>query len=77
MKLYFSLTNNIKTLINPSILSNLIRKGLAASNCSIKCYKPKYFHMISHLLKYYQDQNLQFYCLVEKITSTNFNINFF
>ena len=77
MKFYFSLTNNIKTLINPSILSNLIRKVLAACNCSIKCDKPKYFHMIFHLLKYYQDQNLQFYYLVEKITSTNFNINFF
>ena len=59
MKSYFSLPNNTKylvpskTLINPSNSSNLICKGLAA-------IKLNYFCMTFHLLKYYQDQNLQF-----------------
>ena len=66
MESYPSLPNNVKylvpseTLINPSILSNLIRKDLEQIHFCVKYYKLKYFDMISHLLKYDQDQNLHF-----------------
>ena len=64
MESYFSLGNNAKylilskTLINPFILLNRTSKGL--KSIKLLCYKLKYFHMIFHLLKYHQDQNLQF-----------------
>ena len=47
----------LNILINPSILSNLIRKGFG-SKFYIKCHKLKYFCVIFHLLKCYQAQNL-------------------
>ena len=49
MKSYFSLKNNTKclvlslTLINPSILSNLIRKGLAATRLLYEINQTKIF----------------------------------
>ena len=53
MESFFSLPSNTKclvsfqTLINPSILLNIIEYN-------------NYFHMIFHLLKHPQDHNLQF-----------------
>ena len=64
MESYFSLPNNTKylvileILINLFILSNLIRKGLESINYCTKCYKPKNFCTIFHILKYFQNQDL-------------------
>ena len=64
-KSYFSPPNDTKylapskTLTNISTLSNLIHSGFVPKYC-VKCHKPRYFYMVFHLLKYYQDQNLQF-----------------
>ena len=65
-------------LMNLSILLNLIRKGkvLLQSIFCMKCYKSKYFHITFHLMKCYQNQNLQIYYVIEIIICTIFNTNF-
>ena len=67
---YFSELNNtncvdpLQTLINPSILWNLFYQIVSDQSkfCvkCMKCHKSKYSGMISHLVKYYQDQTLEF-----------------
>ena len=50
---------------------------LQQSKFFIKCHKSKYFCMIFHPIKYYQNQNLNFNYVTEITTSTIFKINFF
>ena len=57
-------TNNIKhlvpskILINGFIILNLFANVLDQLKFYMKCHKSKYFRVIFHLLKHYQDQNL-------------------
>ena len=64
METNFSLPNNTKyqvpSLMKQSILSNIICKGLESVKLLHEMFKLKYLYMMSHLLKYYQDQNVQF-----------------
>ena len=60
---YFSGASNTKYLVsssvqlNPSILSNLIRKDFVSIKVLyVKCHKSKYFRVVFCLLKYYQKQ---------------------
>ena len=66
MKSYFSLPNNTKylapskTLINPTILSNLIREGLKSIKLLYGMLRNKIFSRDFSSIKCYLDQNLQF-----------------
>ena len=49
------------SIINPSILSSLMSNSFASIKICMKCHKPKYFCTISHIIKYYENQNFCWY----------------
>ena len=50
--------------------------ALDQSNVCKKCYKSKYFHMVFHILKYYQKRFSNLIMSTKIITRTIFDTNF-